>query len=116
MEAVHIASAGRHLGGRFTARLLVGCPGDTLVDGPITATLLFSFNEAGLIASVRAESRGAGVGKDMVMLPWDCALSDYQPQDGMLLPMTGEAAWMRPDGRKAYFVGHVKKLSYEFLP
>ena len=88
----------------------------TLVDGPITVTLLFSFNEAVLLASVRAESRGAGVGKDMVMLPWDCALSDYQPQDGMLLPMTGEAAWMRPDGRKAYFVGHVKKLSYEFLP
>ena len=88
----------------------------TIVDGPITLTLLFRFNEAGLIASVRAESRGAGVGKDMLMLPWDCALSDYQPQDGMLLPMRGEAAWMRPEGRRAYFVGHVKKLSYEFLP
>ena len=87
----------------------------TIVDGPITLTLLFRFNEAGLIASVRAESRGAGVGKDMVMLPWDCSFSDYQPQDGMLLPMTGEAAWVRPEGRKAYFVGHVKKLSYELL-
>jgi hypothetical protein len=88
----------------------------TIVDGPLALTLLFRFNEAGLIASVRAESRGAGVGKDMVMLPWDCGLSDYRPQDGMLLPMTGEAAWIRPDGRKAYFVGHVKKLSCEFLP
>ena len=88
----------------------------TIVDGPITLTLLFTFNEARLIASVRAESRGAGVGKDMVMLPCDCALSDYKPQDGMLLPMTGEAAWMRPGGRKPYFVGQVKKVSYEFLP
>ena len=88
----------------------------TIVDGPITLTLLFSFSEAGLVASVRAESRGAGVGKDMVMLPWDCALSDYQPQDGMLLPMRGEAAWMRPGGRKPYFVGHVRQLSYEFTP
>ena len=88
----------------------------TIVDGPITLTLLFRFNEAGLIASVRAESRGAGVGKDMVMLPWDCGLSDYQPQNGMLIPMTGEAAWVRPEGRNVYFVGHVKKLSYEFLP
>jgi len=87
----------------------------TIVDGPITLTLLFRFNEAGLIAYVRADSRGAGVGKDIVMLPWDCGLSNYQPQDGMLLPMTGEAAWMRPEGRKAYFVGHVKKLSYELL-
>ena len=88
----------------------------TIVDGPITLTLLFSFNEAGVIASVRAESRGAGVGKGMVMLPWDCGLSNYQWQHGMLLPMTGEAAWLRPEGRKTYFVGHVEKLSYEFLP
>ena len=79
-------------------------------------TLLFRFNEAGLIASVRAESRGAGVGKDMVMLAWDCGLSNYQPHHGMLLPMAGEAAWMRPEGRKPYFFGNVKTLSYEFLP
>ncbi len=88
----------------------------TIVDGPITLTLLFRFNQAGLIASVRADSRGAGVGRDMVMLPWDCGLSDYQPHDGMSVPMTGEAAWVRPEGRKPYFVGHVRKLSYEFLP
>lgn len=88
----------------------------SIKDGPITLTLLFRFNEAGLIASVRADARGAGVGKDMVMLPWDCALSEYQRHDGMLIPMTGEAAWIRPEGRKAYFVGNVKKLSYEFLP
>jgi hypothetical protein len=88
----------------------------TIVDGPITLALLFRFDEAGLIASVRAESRGAGVGKDMLMLPWDCGFADYQLQDGMTIPMAGEAAWVQPDGRKAYFVGHVKKLSYEFLP
>jgi hypothetical protein len=87
----------------------------TIEDGPITLTLLFRFNDAGLIASVRAESRGAGVGKDMVMLPWDCGFSNYQPQHGMVIPMSGEAAWVRPDGRKVYFAGHVKKLTYEFL-
>ena len=90
----------------------------TIVDGPITLTLLIRFNDAGLIASLHAESRGAGVGKDgvMVMLPWDCGWSDYRPQDGMLIPRVGEVAWERPEGRKAYFVGHVKKLRYEFLP
>jgi hypothetical protein len=88
----------------------------TIVDGQLTLTLLFRFDEAGLIASVRAEARGAGVGKDMVMLPWDCSFSNYQPRDGMLIPMTGEAAWMRPQGRKAYFVGNVKTLTYEFSP
>jgi hypothetical protein len=90
----------------------------TIVDGPITLTLLIRFNDAGLIASLHAESRGASVGKDgvMVMLPWDCGWSDYRPQDGMLVPMVGEVAWERPEGRTAYFVGHVKKLRYEFLP
>ncbi len=93
------------------------CANATIVDGPINLTLLFRFNDAGLITSVRADSRGAGVGKDgvMVMFPWDCRLSDYQQQGGMLIPMTGEAAWVRPDGRKVYFVGHIKKLGYEFL-
>jgi hypothetical protein len=94
------------------------CANATLIDGPITLTLLFRFNDAGWISSVRAVARGAGLGKDgvMVMLPWDCALSDYRPQGGMLIPMTGEAAWVRPEGRKVYFVGHVKTLSHELLP
>ena len=87
----------------------------TIVDGTIALTLLFTFNEAGLIESVGAESRGAGVGKDMVMLPWECGLSDYRPHDGMLIPFAGQAAWVRPGGSKAYFRGSVKKLSYEFL-
>jgi hypothetical protein len=90
----------------------------TLVDGPVTLTLLFRFNDAGLIASVHAESRGAGMGKDgdMVMLPWDCGLSDYRLQEGMLIPRSGEAAWVRAKGRKAYFRGHVNRLRYEFVP
>jgi len=90
----------------------------TIADGPITLTLLFRFNEAGFIASVHADARGANVGEDgaMVMLPWECNLSGYSPHDGMLVPTRGEVAWMRPEGRKPYFVGKVKALRYEFLP
>jgi len=88
----------------------------TVVDGPITLSLLFKFNEAHLISSVRAEARAAGVGKDAVTLPWECGFSDYQPQHGMMIPMVGEAAWMRPEGRKSYFVGKVASLKFEFLP
>jgi hypothetical protein len=89
----------------------------TIVDGPIRLTLLFRFNDAGLIASVRAEARGAGVDKSggMVMLPWDCSLSDYRPQDGMLIPMVGEAAWVRPGGPKTYFHGTLSKLTYQWV-
>lgn len=41
----------------------------TIVDGPLTLTLLFRFNDAGLIDSFRAEARCAMVGKEMVMVP-----------------------------------------------
>jgi hypothetical protein len=89
----------------------------TIVDGPLTLTLLFRFNDAGLIDSFRAEARGGAVtGKEMVMLPWEGSLSNYQTRDGMVVPSTGEVAWMRPEGRKSYFVGTVTALSYEFSP
>lgn len=88
----------------------------TLVDGPITLTLLFGFDAAGLIASVHADARGAGVGEDRVMLPWDCRLSDYERRDGMLVPTRGEAMWSRPEGCKPYFSGQLRSLAYEFKP
>jgi hypothetical protein len=88
----------------------------TIVDGPLALTLLFSFNEAGLIDSARAEARGAMVGKEMIMAPWEGRWSNYEARDGMIVPMTGEAAWLRPEGRKPYFLGTVTSLTYEFLP
>ncbi len=88
----------------------------TLVDSPLTLTLLFRFNDAGLIDSVRAEARGAMVGKEMVMLPWEGRWSNYQARDGMTVPFTGEVAWLRPEGRKPYFRGTVTSLTYEFSP
>jgi Family of unknown function (DUF6920) len=88
----------------------------TIVDGPLTLTLLFRFNDAGLIDSFRAEARGAGVGKEMVMLPWEGRWSDYRARGGMTVPLTAEVAWMRPEGRKSYFVGTVTSLTYEFAP
>jgi hypothetical protein len=33
----------------------------------------------------------------------------------MWIPQAGEAAWVRPEGRKSYFVGHVKTLRYAFV-
>jgi hypothetical protein len=84
------------------------------VDGPIVLTLLFSFNDAGLIESVRAEARGAMVGKTMIMVPWEGRWSDYQVRDGMKVPIDGEVAWLWPEGRKGYFCGAVTSLTYEF--
>ena len=90
------------------------CANATIVDGPLTLTLLFRFNDAGLIGSCRAEARGAMVGKNMVMLPWEGNWSNYQTRDGMTVPLTGEVAWIKPEGRKPYFLGTVTSLTYAF--
>jgi hypothetical protein len=88
----------------------------TLVDGPLTLTLLFRFNDAGLIGSFRAEARGGMVDGQMVMAPWEGLWSNYQTRDDMQVPFTGEVAWMRPEGRRPYFVGTVTGLRFEFAP
>lgn len=88
----------------------------TFVDGPITLTLLFRFDDAGLIESFRAEARGGIVGKEMVVAPWEGRCSDYRRWDGMAVPFTAEVAWMRPEGRRPYFSGTITALSYEFSP
>lgn len=90
------------------------CANATVVDGPLSLTLLFRFNDAGLIGSFRAEARGGMVGKVMVMAPWEGNWSNYQTRDGMQVPFTGEVAWIRPEGRKPYFVGTVTSLTFKF--
>lgn len=88
----------------------------TMVDDPLGLTLLFRFNDAGLIASIRAEARGGMLGDKMVMAPWEGIWSNYQTHDGVQVPFTGEVAWMRPEGRKPYFVGTVTALTFETSP
>jgi hypothetical protein len=88
----------------------------TMVDGPISLTLRFRFDDAGLITSFRAEARGGMVGGRMVMAPWEGVWSDYRMQDGVRVPFTGEVAWMRAEGRRPYFVGSVTEIALEFTP
>jgi hypothetical protein len=87
----------------------------TYTDGAVSLTLLFRFNDAGLIDSMRAEARGRMVGKVTTTAPWEGRWSDYQVCDGMTVPMTGEVAWLLPDGRKPYWRGSITLLHYDFI-
>jgi hypothetical protein len=86
----------------------------TLMDGTLSLTVLFSFNDAGLIESVRIDERGATVGKTIVMMPWEARVSSYQERDGMRVPLTGEASWLPPQGRRPYWRGTIASLAYVF--
>ncbi len=86
----------------------------TLVDGPLGLTLLFRFNDEGLVESVRAEARGRTVGGRVVMTPWQGRWSDYRDHGGMRVPFSGEVAWLLPEGAKPYWRGTITAMSYEF--
>ena len=86
----------------------------TLKDGETTLTMLFRFNEDGLIASMRAEARGRTVAGAVIPTPWEGRWSNYKLRDGMLIPLEGEVAWILPEVPKPYWRGGITRLSYEF--
>jgi len=86
----------------------------TLADGKISVTMLVNFNGADLIESVRVAARAAMVGIAIVMMPWEGRMSNYQMRNGMYVPLTCEAAWLRPEGRAPYWRGTISSLNYEF--
>jgi len=87
-----------------------------LKDGDISLTLLFRFDEAGLIASVRADARGRTVGREVIPTPWEGRWKRYELREGMRVPLEGEVAWILPEGPKPYWRGRITSLSYEFVP
>lgn len=86
----------------------------TLVDGKTTLTMLFTFNDQGVIASVRADARGRTVGDKVIPTPWQGRFWNYQERDGMLVPLNGEVEWLLPEGPKPYWRGSVTEIAYEF--
>lgn len=87
-----------------------------LADGAVSISLLLRFDPGtGLIDSVRAEARGRTVGNAVVMTPWEGRWWDYAEHGGMKVPMSGEAAWLTPEGRRTYWRGKITALVHEFV-
>lgn len=85
----------------------------TVADGAVSVTLLMHFDpHTGLIDRVRAEARGRTLGKQVVMTPWEGRWAHHTQRDGMLVPGSGEVAWLTPQGRRVYWRGTVDTLRY----
>lgn len=91
-------------------------PRQLVPDGPISVTILVRFGADGLIASVYVTGRAMTAGTATVMMPCECRMSNYQTQNGMRVPLTGEALYITPEGEKPYFKGTIEMLTYEFAP
>jgi hypothetical protein len=85
----------------------------TLEEDDITITMLFTFNEQGLIETVRAEARGRAVGGEVIPTPWQGRFWNYHERGGMRVPLDGEVAWLLPEGEKPYWRGHITEIRYQ---
>jgi hypothetical protein len=88
----------------------------TLTDGAITLTLTFRFAADGNVTAIRAEARGRTVQGNVIPTPWEGVWSNVAERDGMRVPLTGDVAWLTPEGRKPYWRGTIAVLAYEFTP
>jgi len=86
----------------------------TLEEGDISLTMLFAFDERGLVETVSAEERGRAVGDKIVPTPWRGRFWNYEERGGMLVPLDGEVAWLPPEGEKPYWRGHITEIAYQF--
>jgi len=88
----------------------------TLTDGETSVSLDVRFNDEGLVDSVFSDGRYRDVNGIQVATPWEGRFWNYQDRGGMRIPMDGEVAWLLPEGRRAYWRGHIERIDYRFVP
>ncbi len=88
----------------------------TLTDGGTTVSLDVRFNDEGLVDTVFSDGRYRDVNGTQVATPWEGRFWNYQDRGGMRIPLDGEVAWLLPEGRRAYWRGHIDRIDHEFAP
>ncbi|MDR2770412.1 MAG: hypothetical protein LBB57_00060 [Clostridiales Family XIII bacterium] len=80
----------------------------------ITASGIFTVNEAGEIATFTTDDRAMSVsGGGMDYTPWTGVFADYRENDrGVLFPWHIQAMWNLPQGDYVYFDGDVDTVEY----
>ncbi len=86
----------------------------TLTDEKLQVTMVFKFNENGLIDTVWAAARGRSSGKSVEYMPWEGRYWNYVERDGMMVPTEAEVAWLPPEGPKPYYRSKLTSISFEF--
>ncbi|MFW6181112.1 MAG: DUF6920 family protein [Spirochaetota bacterium] len=86
----------------------------TLTDGETSVRLVFTFDDRGLITTVRSDGRYREVDGAQVPTPWQGRFWDYRRRDGMLVPLEGEVAWLLPGGELPYWRGSIRRITYEY--
>lgn len=85
----------------------------TLTDGDVSVRMIFTFDDEGLVESVRSEDRYRDDDGALVPTPWEGRFWNYAERDGLLVPLEGEVAWLLPDGPRPYWRGRIEQIAYE---
>ncbi len=83
----------------------------TLEDSGARVPLNIRFGAAGEIVSVEGERYRDAGGKG-VLTPWIGQFSDYRRAEDMMIPHSGEVAWIPPEGRSPCWRGRITKAEY----
>ena len=84
-----------------------------LTDGPTTVSLDVTFGSAGEIETV-STMRYRDVKGTPVLTPWVGHHGDYQRLNGMMIPTSGEVAWVLPTGREPYWRGRLVSAMFDW--
>ena len=86
----------------------------TITDGATRVSLVFSFDDDGLVDGIRADARGRTVGGITIPTPWSGRFWNYQQVSSMLLPFNGEVGWVLPEGLQPYWRGEIESVVMTF--
>ena len=87
----------------------------TLTDGEVSVQAEFHFAPSGEITRMTA-MRFRDVNGVGVLTPFEAICGSYARRDGMMIPMSGEVAWLLPEGRFPYWRGRPVDVRYDVAP
>ncbi len=85
----------------------------TLTDGPTTVSLDVTFGPRGEIERVLT-MRYRDVKGRPVLTPWVGHHTDYQRLSEMMIPTSGDVAWVLPDGPEPYWRGRLVGATFDW--
>ena len=85
----------------------------SLADDVTTVSLVFRFDDEGLIHTAHAAARYRTVNGALVATPWQGRFWAHEVRGGMRIPLQGEVAWLLPDGPLPYWRGRITDIVYE---
>ncbi len=79
----------------------------------VTASIDYHFGADGLVERVYTAARGRDVNGRSVPTPWEGRLAAWGERGGVRVPVTGEVAWLLPEGRQTYWRGRLAGIAYD---